>query len=131
MSDVTDKAPKARVHPVGVGMPHWLLLNSFGTMAYRAFGTYPLLVGSALSNRDPRDIDVRLVLSDSQFDQLFGMGSLNQAGTGWADTCIVWSAYATTMVAKAVDFQIQSDTAAILYKGQLRLPLGTAPWTEA
>ncbi|MGW1527554.1 hypothetical protein [Streptomyces sp. NPDC002159] len=55
----------------GVGMPATLHLNAFGRDIAEAFGQTPYLVGSAAVGKEWRDVDVRLMLPDEQFDQLF------------------------------------------------------------
>jgi hypothetical protein len=126
MTTETHQYP-ARPKPLGVGMPFWLLLHQFGAMVDRAFGCYPYLVGSALSTRTPRDIDVRLILSDDDFHQRFQLSTLNQPLTGWADTCLVWSSYGTILVGKTIDFQIQNITHnAHVFAGHPRLIIGVA-----
>lgn len=35
-----------------------------------AFGAYPMLVGSVLTRPDFRDVDIRLILSDDEYDRL-------------------------------------------------------------
>lgn len=114
---------KNHVSPIGLGMPNWLLLNQFGAMVQSAFVYYPFLVGSALITKTPRDIDIRLILPDSNFESLYGK-DLNKHLTGWATTCIVWSAYGTQMVGKPVDFQIVPWSHVQAYKAFPKLMIG-------
>ena len=56
----------------GVGMPAHLYLEQFGSLVWEAFGHPPYLVGSAIMGKQWRDVDVRLILPDDEWDALFG-----------------------------------------------------------
>lgn len=99
----------------------------------RAFGKHPYLVGSCLRRPDYRDVDVRVILEDVDFDRLFP-----KAGTSHDEPnahhlqklieCSI-SLHLSTASGLEVDFQIQrwTDTEGI---GGDRLPLGMAPWAN-
>lgn len=113
----------------GVGMPGWIILCDFGEQVRLTFGAIPYLVGSAWDNREPHDIDVRLILSDAEFERRIGpLETQGHTGTAWAMHCLVWSLYGTRLLGKPMDFQIQSQTAANEYHGQPRNPLFNHSW---
>lgn len=89
-----------------------------------AFGEHPYLVGSASMRSDFRDVDVRLILSDEEFDALFG----DRRGL-WALLSRLGSTYLRSKTGLPVDFQIQRRTEANEKFGDLgvtpRNPLGS------
>lgn len=114
-------------HAWGVGMPALLHLHEFGRVVHQAFRHYPYLVGSALTTKTPRDIDVRLVLPLSEYQALVGPPSeCGQPGTRWAAFAVAFSALAAQMTGKVVDFQIQTPDHANVYMDEQRLPIGYA-----
>lgn len=86
----------------------------------KAFGSPPYLVGSVTERRDWRDVDVRTILSDDAFDDLFrGRESL------WALLCLSVSEYLSRLSRLPVDYQVQRRTEAnAKYGGKERNPLG-------
>jgi hypothetical protein len=74
------------------------------------------LVGSALRKSDPRDIDIRAILSDAQFAERFGPVDVwvREGETGqWTDVRLKWSRFCTRLTKQAwrltgqnVDFQV-------------------------
>lgn len=89
-----------------------------------AFGEYPYLVGSANLRADFRDVDVRLILGDDEFEALFA------ARPGlWALLSRLGSMYLRTRTGLPVDFQVQRQSKANEKFGDLgktpRNPLGT------
>lgn len=87
---------------------------------YKAFGSHPYLVGSASERPDYRDVDIRLILDDDMFDDLFVgrrelRALLNRLG----------STYLRARTGLPVDFQIQRQTDAnAKHGGKSRNPLG-------
>ncbi|MEV0843638.1 hypothetical protein AB0I55_29345 [Actinocatenispora sera] len=95
-----------------------------------AFGTAPVLVGSALARPDYRDVDVRLVVSDDRYRELFGGSEL----LARLISCALsdWLGRASGL---PVDFQVRSAAAAAAYTGP-SVPLGTRTyaavrWTDS
>ncbi len=121
-----------RPMPLGVGMPAWILLNEYGRMLHQAFGCYPSLVGSALARKDPRDIDVRIVLDDERYRALVGrLDECDRVGTRWAMLCAAFSALGRQVTGLPIDFQLKTAAAATPEAGYPRLPFGTSPaWQE-
>lgn len=84
-----------------------------------AFGAYH--VGSSLTRADYRDVDVRLILKDAQFEHLFGAGDKSTGHFDfWSLTCLSLSEWLRARTGLPVDFQITSLTEAQKYKGEPR-----------
>src|SRR5678815_2312693 len=96
---------------MGVGMPVALLLEEFGSQVWHAFGTPPYLVGSALLNKQWRDVDIRLILADEE-NAAMGFGDPQQAMQNgkWTALCLAFSALGKIMTGLPIDFQIQQQT---------------------
>ncbi len=112
-------------HAWGVGMPALLLLHEFGRMVRLAFGRYPELVGSALTERTPRDIDVRLVLPMREYLALIGPADEGgKPGTRWAVFAVAFSLLGKQMTGLNIDFQVQTSAIGQVYADEQRLPIG-------
>jgi len=74
-----------------------------------AFGTPPYLVGSSTYTPDYRDVDLRLLLPDEEYDAMFGG---EHGKTRWSLLCWLISDWLVTQTGLAVDFQIQRRTQA-------------------
>lgn len=104
----------------GIGMPAALLLNEFGEIVSAAFnGEIPYHVGSSLSDglegarRDWRDVDVRLILSDEEYEaQGFGHPDHTHSNAKWRALVLAFSALGKQMTGLPIDFQIQQQTQA-------------------
>lgn len=91
---------------MGVGPHSGYLLRLYGAHIDRAFGDVPYQVGSSLTQKNGwRDVDVRLILADGEYE-------------AWADDGmrrmheLAWSAFGQQMTGLPIDFQIQQQTAA-------------------
>jgi hypothetical protein len=95
----------------GIGMPTALLLDEFGSQVWNAFGTPPYLVGSALRGKVWRDVDVRLILSDEEYERR-GLGDPLQTHTNgiWVSLVLAYSALGKAMTGLPIDFQIQQQS---------------------
>lgn len=107
--------------------PHYFALNQACTLIDRSFGTCPYLVGSALERADYRDVDVRLILPDEQYDRWFnGLNGTHDAY--WTLLCLSISTWLREQTGLPVDFQIQRQTQANAehgkHAGKKRNPLG-------
>lgn len=91
-----------------------------------AFGTPPYLVGTATESADWRDVDVRLILADDEFDRLFDVSPAHEFPGGlWGLLCLTVSNYLSDTSGLPVDFQIQRMTQANeKFGGKPRNPLG-------
>lgn len=99
---------------MGVGMPAYLYLEEFGSQVWAAFGYPPYHVGSSLTTKsDWRDVDVRLILPDDEYEAL-GLGKPNMPYRNgkWVALCLAFSALGRQMTGLPIDFQIQQQTRA-------------------
>lgn len=90
-----------------------MLLEEFGNQVWHAFGSPPYLVGSALKSKGWRDVDVRLMLSDEEYESL-GLGDPRNPHINgkWVSLCLAYSALGKSLTGLPVDFQIQQQTRA-------------------
>ncbi len=84
-----------------------------------AFGEPPYLVGSANDRNDFRDVDVRLILADAEFDAMFGGRE-----QFWGLFCLAVTYYLAEVSGLPVDFQVQRRTEANEKHKGMRNPLG-------
>jgi hypothetical protein len=97
----------------GVGMPAMLRLNQFGREVDAFFGHVPYLVGSATRTTRWRDVDVRVILPDDEFDALFGKLTRPRCiNAKWNSACLAWAALGRDMTGLPIDFQIDRQTEA-------------------
>lgn len=83
------------------------LLNNACIPIVEAFDSHPYLVGSARHRPDWRDVDVRSILPDDEFDAIFtGREML------WSVVCLAISVYLSEATGLPVDYQIQRRTEA-------------------
>lgn len=102
-------------------------LDQLGRMIREGFDEYPYLVGSAGERADYRDVDVRLILGDDDFDGLFAKRS-----NLWGFLSFVITAWLRAETGLPIDFQIQRQAEANERFGdQSRNPLGTRGSTYA
>lgn len=96
---------------MGVGMPADLYLEEFGYQIWTAFGETPYHVGSSLMNKQWRDVDVRLILSDEQYEQM-GLGSPERPHDNgkWVSLVLAYSALGKSLTGLPIDFQIQQQS---------------------
>lgn len=64
------------------------------------------LVGSVLNSSNWRDVDVRMILSDEDFDEYFEGGIL------WEIFCLTVTSWLRTETRLPIDFQVQRQTQA-------------------
>lgn len=86
-------------------------------LAHGPGGVY--LVGSAGQSEHYRDVDVRMILADEQFDRLFGHSSLL-----WETFCYAWTGHLRAETGLPIDFQVQRQTEANEKFDGARNPLG-------
>jgi hypothetical protein len=97
---------------MGVGMPYSLLLQEFGEHVLRAFGHVCYHVGSSLmEKRWWRDVDVRLMLPDEEYERL-GLGDPKypQQNKRWVSLVLAWSSFGKSLTGLPIDFQIQQQS---------------------
>lgn len=118
---------------MGVGMPEGLLLQQFGDHVWSAFGHSPYHVGSSLGEKTGwRDVDVRLILPDDEYDAMFPTpdGAEQRSdlmNAKWVALCLAFSALGRSLTGLPIDFQIQRQSQANeRYQGK-RSALGLVP----
>jgi hypothetical protein len=119
---------------MSVGMPQFLLLKEFGQKIYDAFGAIPYHVGSSVENKNWRDVDVRLILSDKVYDELeLGDPKYPHENLKWCSLCLAYSILGKQITGLPIDFQIQQQslanksfegTRSALYLSSLRKHIG-------
>jgi len=116
--------PEAKLE-LGVGGPGFVHLNHFGALINEAYGHMPYLVGSATRGKQWRDVDVRLILPDDEFDVLFGSQRPFGLGARFSLLCAAISALGEKYTGLPIDFQFQPQTHANdKYPEGFRQPLG-------
>ncbi len=94
-------------------MPAALWLQEFGDLIFLAFGEPPYQVGSSLTAKQWRDVDVRLILADEKYAAMgFGDPKNPHESPRWVAFVLAFSALGKQMTGLPIDFQIQSQTEA-------------------
>ena len=91
-------------------MPAGIWLHKFGTIVRDYFGHVPYQVGSSLSSKQWRDVDVRLILSDDEFEARFGSLKSAEINPKLAAITLAFAALGQQMTGLPIDFQIQPET---------------------
>lgn len=111
MSDETNKRANY------IGAPGFFDLMHACRPIVDAYGCSLYLVGSSLQRRDFRDVDLRLILSDADFDALFpgmheSMRGAPARDARWSVMCAAYSSWLAKITGLPIDFQIQRQTEA-------------------
>lgn len=93
---------------MSTGMPQGIWLQKFGTIVADYFGHTAYQVGSSLNSKSWRDVDVRLILPDDEFDALFGENAAAIGNPKLAAITLAFAALGKEMTGLPIDFQIQS-----------------------
>jgi|SRR6185437_4490979 len=103
----------------GVGMPAAIYLDHFGQIVRDTFDAMPYQVGSSLDTTEWRDVDVRVILSDAEYEAWgFGDPEHTHCNARWVSLTLAFSALGRHMTGLPIDFQIQQQTRAnAMYKG--------------
>ena len=99
-----------------------------------AFGHCIYLVGSSAERRDYRDVDVRAILPDEDFDAMFPGGAIvkHRINARLLALNLSISAYLSRQSGLPVDFQFQRMTEANAEHGdRLRNPMGIERWAKS
>ena len=108
MPEARKKEGNAKHRGYGIGMPHTLYLDLFAEYVLHAFDAVPYLVGSALTSRSPRDVDVRVILGDEEYAAMdFGDPRRPHDSAKWTALTLAFSALGTKLTGLPIDFQIQ------------------------
>lgn len=119
---------------VGTGMPGTIYLDLFGHWLREAFPHATAVhVGSSATSKTWRDVDVRLVMPDEDFDALFPNGlALHQNDTKWALLSAAIAELGRKLTGFPIDFQFQRRSeASDRYGRKLREPLDLYPTPAA
>jgi hypothetical protein len=96
------------------------ILNHACIPIREAFGPWLHLVGSVTERSDFRDVDLRLILPDDDFDRLFG----DQVPL-WSLVCLTVGEHISHLTGLPIDFQIQRMTEANEKNSDgTRIPMG-------
>jgi hypothetical protein len=95
----------------GVGKPAYEYLQLFGDIVWDAFGSPSYLVGSALYGKKWRDVDMRVILEDKEWE-LWGLGDPVRPNNKCRAFTLAFSELGRKMTGLPVDFQIQQQTMA-------------------
>src|SRR5262245_42795651 len=96
----------------GVGMPAAIKLQQFSCVVEEFFGEVAYQVGSSLKCQMGlaerwRDVDVRLILPDEDFDAMFGKLTRPRClNLKWNAACLAFAALGRDMTGLPIDFQI-------------------------
>jgi hypothetical protein len=92
-------------------MPAGIWLNKFGAIVSDFFGHTAYQVGSSLDRKDWRDVDVRIILPDDEYEAMFG-AIRNYTNPKVAAITLAFSALGQAMTGLPIDFQIQQQSRA-------------------
>lgn len=94
-----------------VGAPDFFNLDQACRTIVAAFGPHVYQVGSSLERRDFRDVDVRVILPDEEYDKLFpGKFKAQHMNALWSLLSSAVSMYLSQHSGLPVDFQIQRQS---------------------
>lgn len=91
-------------------MPAGIWLTKFGILVRDYFGHVPYHVGSSLQSKQWRDVDVRLILPDDEFEQRFGRNELAETNPKLAAITLAFATLGQQMTGLPIDFQIQRQS---------------------
>jgi hypothetical protein len=89
-------------------MPAGIWLGKFGTIVADYFGHTCYHVGSSLSSKTWRDVDVRLILPDDEFAERFGKLESAEVNRRLGAVTLAFAALGEKMTGLPIDFQIQT-----------------------
>ncbi len=109
-------------------MPAHEWLEEFGSMIWSAFGEPPYLVGSVLTGKkgEWRDVDVRLILSDEEWDK-WNFGHPDNPNDKWRAHIMAFSELGKRITGLPIDFQIQQQSTANKKFAGIRSAIGLVP----
>ena len=105
------------------------MLGLFGRVVRDAWQETPYQVGSSLRDGEiPRDIDVRVMIPESEFRQRFRGTNVERrhACEQWRAQMMVWSEYGRHLTGLNIDFQVEPiEDADVQFPNEDRRPIGT------
>jgi len=116
---------------MSTGMPAGIWLAKFGRIVKDYFGHTPFQVGSSLTSKTWRDVDVRLILPDDEYAARFGSVHATSGDRRVAAITLAFAALGKEMTGLPIDFQIQPQTHANEhYDGMRSALIETGPAEE-
>lgn len=101
-----------------LGAPAAFNLNQACRILADAFGHNLYLVGSSIERRDFRDVDVRCMLDDAEYERMFPNGG-GDYDAYWSVLCTALSEWLSSRTGLPIDFQIQKKSEAnVKFKGK-------------
>lgn len=91
-------------------MPAAVLLTKFGAILRDYFGHTAYHVGSSVTSKQWRDVDVRLLLPDDEFTEQFGDNRSAETNPKLAAITLAFAVLGRQMTGLPIDFQIQPVT---------------------
>ena len=88
-------------------MPAGIWLHKFGEIVRDYFGHVAYQVGSSIERKDWRDVDVRLMLPDDEFEAQFGKDLGTEGNPRLSAITLAFAALGKEMTGLPIDFQIQ------------------------
>jgi hypothetical protein len=114
---------------MGVGNPNYLYLDEFASQLRFVFGDCIYHVGSSLTSKQFRDVDVRAIINDSDWEdlELGDPGSPHQNGK-WVALTLAFCELGKRITGLPIDFQIQQRSYANEHYGDApRSWIGSVP----
>lgn len=114
----------------GFGPHAQLLLDQFGQLVFAAWGDVGYLVGSSQTSKKWRDVDVRVMLSNEDYERR--LGPVWQTGRrhqelSWRAEMLAWSTLGQKMTGLPIDFQVERlSEANALWPTGPRNPIGVS-----
>jgi hypothetical protein len=105
--DSEQRAPRVNY----IGAPEFYNLNAACLLVTEAFHSLSLgtfHVGSSITRRDYRDVDVRVIMPDADFERMFAAKRGGWSNALWSLMCVSISAWLKERTGLPIDFQIQS-----------------------
>ncbi len=124
-----DNHPVEQKKPFGYcPAPALFLLDQACIVVGWAFDSTPYLVGSSLTTRTYRDVDVRVILDDEVYDRWFPGPGHQSTHPLWSLLCSAISSQLASTTGLPIDFQLQSRSdMEAKYANKPRHPLGIFP----
>lgn len=117
---------------MSVGFPANAKLHQWAYAVKQVFGGSVYLVGSALTEKNTRDVDVVCILDDEEFQRVFGSDDGSEWNWRWAGICIAFSEWGRSQTGLNIDFKYQALTKANgrhnKPRGALGHNIGPAPY---
>ena len=117
----------------GFGPHTQLLLDQFGELVEAAWGETGYLVGSSQTSATWRDVDIRVMLSNEEYERRLGpqwrTGKRHQLLSYRAEM-LAWSTLGQKMTGLPIDFQVERlSEADALWPTGPRTPIGMAKFS--